>query len=140
MDRRLWSYVLRHRARYVFGGICLFLTATMVMAIPYLSRLGIDALRAGGEPATVISTLGTYAGLIVVLALLQGVVRTLSRALIFNTGRDIEYELRNDLFAHLEKLPQSYYQLQRTGDLMSRLINDIGAVRLMLGPGLLTFA
>src|SRR6188508_3231220 len=109
MDRRLWSYVLRHRVRYVLGGFCLFITTTFVMAIPYLSRLGIDALRAGGDPSVVLGTLGKYAGLIVVLALLQAVVRTLSRALIFNTGRDIEYELRNDLFAHLEKLPQAYY-------------------------------
>jgi ATP-binding cassette subfamily B protein len=140
MDRRLWQYVLRHRWRYVLGGLALFATATLVMAIPYLSRLAVDTIRAGGDRAAIVAAVGRYAGLILVLALLQGVVRTISRALIFNTGRDIEYEIRNDLFRHLEKLPQSYYQQQRTGDLMSRLINDIGAVRLMLGPGLLTFA
>src|SRR5262249_24405832 len=72
-------------------------------------------------------------------ALIQGVVRTFSRALIFNAGRDVEYDLRNDLFAHLQKLPQSFYHSQRTGDLMSRVINDICAVRVMLGPGILNF-
>src|SRR6185503_14973009 len=70
---------------------------------------------------------------------LQGVVRTYSRALIFNAGRNIEYDLRNDLFAHLQKLSPSFYHRQRTGDLMSRVINDISAVRVMLGPGVLNF-
>ena len=66
-------------------------------------------------------------------------MRTYSRALIFNAGRDVEYDLRNDLFAHLEKLPLAFYQANRTGDLMSRVINDISAVRVMLGPGVLNF-
>jgi ATP-binding cassette subfamily B protein len=139
MDPRLWNYVLRHRGRYLVGILSLFATATLVMAIPYLTRLAIDAIHTGGEAETLLPTVVGYAAAIVALALAQAVVRTVSRSLIFNTGRDIEYELRNDLFAHLEKLPQSYYQTQRTGDLMSRLINDIGAVRLMLGPGILTF-
>ena len=57
--------------------------------------------------------------------------------MIFNVGRDIEYDLRNDLFAHLERLPLAYYQTQQTGDLMSRLVNDITAVRMLLGVGFL---
>src|SRR5512139_2587321 len=81
----------------------------------------------------------TLVMLILAAAVLQGVVRTYSRAMIFNAGRDVEYDLRNDLFAHLEKLPVAYYQSQRTGDLMSRVINDISAVRVMLGPGVLNF-
>ncbi len=80
-----------------------------------------------------------YALLIIAAAVLQGIVRTYSRALIFNAGRDVEYDLRNDLFAHLEKLPLAFYQANRTGDLMSRVINDISAVRVMLGPGVLNF-
>ena len=75
--------------------------------------------------------------MIVVVALLQAVVRTLSRALIFNVGRDVEYDLRNDLFAHLQRLPRRYYQAQQTGDLMSRLINDVTAIRMLLGVGIL---
>jgi len=78
--------------------------------------------------------------LIIASAIAQGFVRTYSRALIFNAGRNVEYDLRNDLFAHLEKLPLSFYHSQRTGDLMSRVINDISAVRTMLGPGVLNFA
>jgi ATP-binding cassette subfamily B protein len=80
-----------------------------------------------------------YAAIIAAAAVVQGVVRTFSRALIFNAGRNVEYDLRNDLFAHLQRLPLSFYHSQRTGDLMSRLINDISAVRVMLGPGVLNF-
>ena len=66
-------------------------------------------------------------------------MRTFSRFVIFNVGRDVEYDLRNDLFAHLERLPLGFYQQRQTGDLMSRLVNDVGAVRMLLGPGILNF-
>jgi ATP-binding cassette subfamily B protein len=58
---------------------------------------------------------------------------------IFNVGRDVEFDLRNDLFAHLERLPVAFYQERQTGDLMSRLVNDVNAVRMLLGPGILNF-
>ena len=66
-------------------------------------------------------------------------MRTFSRFVIFNVGRDIEYDLRNDLFAHLERLPLGFYQQRQTGDLMSRLVNDVTAVGMLLGPGILNF-
>jgi ATP-binding cassette subfamily B protein len=65
------------------------------------------------------------------------VVRFYSRTLVFNSAREIEYEIRNDIFAHLQRLPQSFYQRWRTGDIMSRCVNDINAVRVLLGVGLL---
>ena len=103
------------------------------MAIPYLLKRAVDTIAAGGSAATV----GWLAAGIIGIALAQSVVRTLSRFMIFNVGRDIEYDLRNDLFAHLERLPLAYYQTQQTGDLMSRLVNDITAVRMLLGVGFL---
>ena len=130
---RLWSYMLRYRGRYAFGLFCLFATGTMAMAVPYLLKHAVDAIAAGRPPSTV-----TWLALtIIAIALGQAVVRTFSRFVIFNVGRDIEYDLRNDLFAHLERLPLSYYQTQQTGDLMSRLVNDITAVRMLLGVGFL---
>jgi ATP-binding cassette subfamily B protein len=78
-------------------------------------------------------------GLLTAIAVAQAIVRTASRILIFNAGRDIEYDLRNDLFAHLETLPLGFYHTRRTGDLMSRLVNDVTAVRMLLGPGILNF-
>jgi ATP-binding cassette subfamily B protein len=105
------------------------------MWIPWWIREAVRIIEHGGS----ISDVSYYAMLIIGAALLQGIVRTYSRALIFNAGRNVEYDLRNDLFAHLQKLSPGFYQTQRTGDLMSRVINDISAVRVMLGPGILNF-
>lgn len=137
--RRLWVYIKRYKARYAVGSLCLFCTASLVMAIPYLTRLAIDAIDLNDPGTDPLATVAFYGTAIAAIAIIQAVVRTISRTLIFNTGRDVEYDIRNDLFKHLETLPQSYYQNQRTGDLMSRLINDIGAIRLVLGVGVLTF-
>jgi ATP-binding cassette subfamily B multidrug efflux pump len=130
---RLKHYAGRYWRRYLVGGLCLFGTATLVMLIPWWIREAIRVLEDGGP----LRDVTFYAVLIGVAAVGQGIVRTYSRALIFNAGRNVEYDLRNDLFAHLQKLPLSFYQSRRTGDLMSRVINDISAVRVMLGPGIL---
>src|SRR5262245_46595604 len=103
------------------------------MAVPFLLKRAIDAIQAGAGTSTVVQ----IAAAIVGVALVQAVTRTLSRALIFNVGRDVEYDLRDDLFAHLQRLPLAYYQAQQTGDLMSRLINDVTAIRMLLGVGIL---
>lgn len=132
---RLLRYLRRYRLRYAGGGLCLLATASLAMAVPYLLKRAVEAIEQG-QP---FSRIGTFAGTIIAVAAVQAVVRTLSRALIFNVGRDVEYDLRNDLFAHLLRLPASYYQSQHTGDLMSRLVNDVTAVRLLLGPGVLNF-
>ena len=132
---RLWVYLLRYRWRYATGGLCLLATASLAMSVPYLLKRAIDAVGRGAP----LGELTTYALWIAAIAIVQAIVRTFSRALIFNVGRDVEYDLRNDLFAHLLKLPLSFYQTQHTGDLMSRLINDVTAVRMLLGPGILNF-
>lgn len=130
---RLKTYLWRYWRRYLVGAICLFGTATLVMWIPWWIRDAVRIIEAGGP----VRDVTFYAAIIIVAAIAQGIVRTYSRALIFNAGRDVEYDLRNDLFAHLQKLPVAYYHAQRTGDLMSRVINDISAVRVLLGPGIL---
>jgi ATP-binding cassette subfamily B protein len=73
------------------------------------------------------------------VAVAMGVARCFSRFITFNTGRDIEYDLRNDLFAHLVKLDPAFYERIKTGDLMSRMINDLTAVRMMVGMGVMSF-
>jgi len=132
---RLFSYMRRYRGRYLAGVVCLFATATLAMLIPWLLKHAVEVVEHGHDPAR----LRFYVALIIAFALAQAVVRTFSRTLIFNIGRDIEYDLRNDLFAHLERLSPSYYLRQQTGDLMSRLVNDITAIRMMLGVGILNF-
>jgi len=131
--KRLWPYLNRYRGRYAFGLACLLATGTLAMLVPYLLKWAVDTIAAGGDVATV----AWLALAMIAVALAQGVVRTFSRFVIFNVGRDVEYDLRNDLFAHLERLPLEYYQRQQTGDLMSRLVNDITAVRMLLGVGFL---
>lgn len=130
---RLWGYIYRYRVRYLRGIFCLVVTATLAMSIPLLLKRAVEGIEQG-LPLRQISL---YAMAIIGIALVQGVVRAFSRFLIFNVGRDIEYDLRNDLFAHLQKLSLSYYQSQFTGDLMSRLVNDVTAVRMLLGLGIL---
>ena len=134
--RRLLGYLSRYRRRSLVGVACLFVTAALAMAIPRLLKAAVDSIDPS-SPGGGAAQAGRYALAVVGIAILQAVVRSVSRFTIFNVGRDVEYDLRNDLFAHLETLPASFYLSHPTGDLMSRLVNDIGAVRMMLGPGIL---
>jgi ATP-binding cassette subfamily B protein len=132
---RLWGYLARYRVRYLAGIVCLVVATTLTMTVPWLFRDAVNTIGAGGSLEHLVRILA----LVAAIAVVQGVLRTMSRSIIFNVGRDIEYDLRNDLFAHLERLPLAYFQQHRTGDLMSRLVNDVTAVRMLLGPGVLNF-
>ncbi len=132
---RLWVYVGRYRLRLGAGVACLVAATTLAMCVPWLWRRAVNDMAAGAGAAA----LGRTVAMLIGIAVVQGIVRTMSRTLIFNAGRDIEYDLRNDLFAHLERLPLGFYQTRKTGDLMSRLVNDVTAVRMLLGPGILNF-
>jgi ATP-binding cassette subfamily B multidrug efflux pump len=132
--KRLFSYMRRHWLTYFLGILATFLTATFYNFVPLLTRDAINAAQAGHR-----TSLAHYAELIVLVAIVMGTARWISRFVIFNIGRDIEYEIRNDLFAHMAKLGPSFYQRLRTGDLMSRMVNDITALRLMVGMGVLMF-
>ena len=132
--KRLFSYMRRHWLTYAGGLLATFLTASFYNFIPFFTRDAIDAAQAGHR-----ASLAHYAELIAVVAIVMGTARWISRFVIFNIGRDIEYEIRNDLFAHMAKLGPNFYQRLRTGDLMSRMVNDITALRLMVGMGVLMF-
>jgi ATP-binding cassette subfamily B protein len=125
--------VRRYRGRLVLGVLCLLVTTTFAMSVPLLLGRIVDAIAgdAGGDRVFWLVTL------VIGIAVAQGVIRTFSRFVIFNVGRDVEFDLRNDLFGHLENLPLAFYQERQTGDLMSRLVNDVNAVRMLLGPGIL---
>ena len=126
--RRLFSYARRYWLRYVFGVACTFANATLAMIIPLFIR---DAINATDKHRP--DLVAHYAGMMIVFALMLGTVRWFSRFVIFNVGRDIEYDLRNDLFEHLTTLGTDFYMKFKTGDLMSRMINDLTAVRMMVG-------
>ena len=130
---RLWGYVRRYRGRLVLGVLCLLVTTTFAMSVPLLLGRIVDAIATDAGGGRVF----WLVALVISIAVAQGVIRTFSRFVIFNVGRDVEFDLRNDLFGHLESLPLEFYQERRTGDLMSRLVNDVNAVRMLLGPGIL---
>jgi len=131
--RRLLPYVRRHRARMAWGLLCLVLTTALSVASPWILRYAVDdlTLRVTREK------LWTYSGLIVGLVLLEGVFRYYMRIVLISVSREIEYELRGDVFAHLARLSARYFQTHRIGDLMSRATNDMSAVRNVLGPGIM---
>ena len=115
--------------------MCLVAATSLAMSVPWLWRRAVNDMAAGAGAGALARTVG----LLTAIAVAQAIVRTASRILIFNAGRDIEYDLRNDLFRHLEQMPLAFYQQRQTGDLMSRLVNDVTAVRMLLGPGVLNF-
>jgi ATP-binding cassette, subfamily B, multidrug efflux pump len=133
--KRLLSYMRRYWVRYAFGIACTFATAALAMKIPLFLRDAIDATRADRT-----DLVAYYSELMIAFAVILGIVRWFSRFVIFNVGRDIEYDLRNDLFQHLTTLNSDFYQRFKTGDLMSRMINDLTAVRMMVGMFVLTIA
>ncbi len=125
-------------AGIVFGCLCLGATNALSLTIPWLIKGAIDALRGGARAAGGLHALVVRnAALIGVFAVAQALIRTWSRIFIFNAGRNVEYRLRGDVFRHLLRLDAGFYRRHPTGDVMSRLTNDLGSVRAMFGPGLL---
>ncbi len=128
---RLLSYVRRVRGRYVVGAILTALYAVGFQFVPLAVRNIWQEIEAGVEMRGV----AWAAALLVTAAGLLGVLRVFSRMSLFKTAREIEYQIRGDLLAHLQRLPQSFFGINRTGDLMSRAVNDINSVRMFLGMG-----
>jgi ATP-binding cassette subfamily B protein len=130
---RLLSYVVRVRGRYALGAVVTVLYAIAFQLPPLLVRDVVTRIEQGLGMAEV------REGVLwlVAAALVLGVLRFVSRMALFRPARQIEYQIRNDLLAHLQRLPQSFFAAHRTGDLMSRAVNDINSVRLFLGMGLL---
>jgi ATP-binding cassette subfamily B protein len=137
--RRLGGYLVRNRARYAVGALCTLGYVAGFVAVPILVGRAVEITILYAQGAASSGEVTARCLLLLAVTLARGSMRFLSRIKIFNAGREVEYELRNDLFWHLQLQPQSFYARWRTGDLMSRCVNDLNAVRLMLGPGLLQF-
>jgi ATP-binding cassette subfamily B protein len=108
----------------------------MFAVSPLVLQFAIDDLYAGVTR----SKLAFYAGVLLLIAGLAGYFRYQMRRIIISASRGFEYDLRNDFFAHLERLPMSFFQQNRTGDLMSRATNDLSSVRMMVGPAVMYLA
>jgi ATP-binding cassette subfamily B protein len=127
---RLATYVARYKWRYIIGFVLLIAASFLVMVPPIVVREAIDSIDAG----TTRTHLAEFATLMIGLALIEGTVRFVGRTLISGTSRYVEYDIRNDVVAHLMTLDQAYYTSAHTGDLMARCTNDIQRVRDLCGP------
>src|SRR5256885_2690928 len=124
------SYPLRHKKSLALGGVCVAGSAIFSLTKPWIVGSAVNTLTKGVNRADLIR----YGAMLVGASAIEGLFLYLQRWIIIGVSRRIEYEIRNDFFQHLEQLPLSYYHGQRTGDLMSRATNDLGSVRMLIGP------
>ncbi len=143
--QRLWQYFLNYKGLFLFGAVTLLLTNAFSLAIPsYLGKavqLMRDAAVEGQSDASAVTVLEaltavrseviTAAVIIILLALGAGVFRIYSRTSIFNAARHIEYDMRNELYDKLTTLDPKFYASMPTGDVTSRVTNDVTNVRLL---------
>jgi len=137
--RPLLPYLKRYRWAYAFGTLCVFLHNGIWVLFPLVIGKASDELTGSADlNGTVIRhKLAVYAGLLLAIAVTKGIFQFLTRWIVIGVSRDIEFDLRNDMFARLEVLSYSYYQRHRTGDIMARATNDLNAVRMLLGPAIM---
>ena len=129
----LWPYLSRYRRKLFLGLLAIAGTVAVGLASPLLLGSAIDALRTAVSSATLLG----YAGLIVAVTLVQGIFSFTQRMVLVSMSRDIEFDLRNDYFASLERQPPGFFQDHPTGDLMARATNDLQAVRMVCGPAIM---
>ncbi|HJQ24920.1 MAG TPA: ABC transporter ATP-binding protein [Blastocatellia bacterium] len=131
--RRLVSYFKPYKRTILFGTACVFMTNVFKLVTPDFVRRATDALAAPGADVSLLK----YGALIILATVTQGVFLFTQRRLLINMSRHIEYDLRNDFYGQLQRLPFEFYQTHRTGDLMARATNDLSAVRMIVGPALM---
>ena len=129
----LLPYLARYRSRITVGSLMVVLTVATGMLSPWVWKYVVDSIQA----AFAREKLAFYGSLIVGIALLEGFFRFWMRKILIGVSRDVEYDLRNDLLSHLQRMPLSFFQARSTGDIMSRATNDMNAVRSVLGPGIM---
>jgi ATP-binding cassette subfamily B protein len=129
----LFPYMRRYRRSFFWGGVSVVLSNLIWIFFPQVIRVAIDDLNQGVTEKKI----WLYAGLLIAISLAKGVFLFLTRWIIIGISREIEFDLRNDLFLQLEKQSSAYYQQHRTGDIMARMTNDLNAVRMLLGPAIM---
>ena len=130
---RVTAYVRQFRGRYALGAALTIVYAVVFQMVPLAVR---EVVAEISKPAPSESVTGATLVLVGV-SLVFAALSFASRSVLFSAAREIEYRLRGELFAHLQRMPQSYFAGQRTGDLMSRAVNDVNNVRMFLGMGLM---
>jgi ATP-binding cassette, subfamily B, multidrug efflux pump len=130
----LWPYLNKYRVTLFWGAITVLFNNGLWVLSPQVVRRAVDDLNRHGITQQKILF---YSLVLVGLAFGKGIFQFLTRWLVIGVSREIEYDLRNDIFRHLESLSYSHYQKNRTGDIMARATNDLNAVRMLLGPAIM---
>jgi ATP-binding cassette, subfamily B, multidrug efflux pump len=130
----LLFYLKKYRWRLIFGTLFVLVSVALGVFTPRYTGVAIDYLSAPGAAGR---GLMKYVALIVGTQLLSGVFLFFQRRTLINMSRYIEYDLRQDFYGHLQRLPLQFFQRHRTGDLMARATNDLGAVRQIVGPAIM---
>ncbi len=131
--RPLLPYLKRYRWGYVVGTLCIFVSNAALVLVPWVIGHAINDLKTGVTEQKLLH----WIVWLLAVAVIRSVFLFLTRWILIGISRDIEFDLRNDLFSHLETLSYSYYQQMRTGDIMARATNDLNAVRMLLGPAIM---
>ena len=129
----LKPYLYKYRVQFLWGGLVLFLNNVIWIFFPQVIGRAINDLNKGITQHKIV----TYSVALITIALGKGLFQFLMRWILIGISREIEFDLRNDLFRHLESLSYSYYQRTRVGDIMARATNDLNAVRMLLGPAIM---
>jgi ATP-binding cassette, subfamily B, multidrug efflux pump len=132
--RTLGPYLWRYRRGVALGFAALLCKDVLAAVVPFFLGRGVDAMRAG---AFNLSMVLWIAAAIAGFAAVKGLFQYWMRVILIGVSRDIEFDLRNDFFRRLTELDSGFYGRTRTGDIMARATNDLNAVRMMLGPGLM---
>ena len=131
--RPLLPYLKRYRWGFGAGALCIVLSNGAWAGLPRVIGNAAQSLESGVTRHKLV----IFAAQVLALAAVRGIFLFLTRWIVIGISRDIEFDLRNDLFAHLETLSYSYYQRMRTGDIMARVTNDLNAVRMLMGPAIM---
>lgn len=129
----LYKYMRRYRWDYFWGAITGIATNLVLVQFPNILGKAIDDLKEGSSRERIFLFACALVGIYVV----RGIFLYAQRWILIGTSRKIEFDLRNDLFRKLETQDTGFYTKYRTGDIMARMTNDLNAVRMLLGPGLM---
>ena len=130
----LFAYMRRYRWGYLWGCLSVVATNAVWVLFPKVIERAIDVM---GKQGVTRKHILLYSGLLVLIAAVKGVFLYAQRWILIGISREIEFDLRNDLFRKLERQDTGFYQKYHTGDVMARLTNDLNAVRMLLGPALM---
>jgi ATP-binding cassette subfamily B protein len=132
--RPLFAYMRRYRWGYLWGTLSCIATNAAAVQFPRVLGWAINKLQNHQADQKAILL---FAALLLGISIVKGGFLYAQRWILIGISREIEFDVRNDLFSHLEKQDSGFYQKYRTGDIMARMTNDLNAVRNLLGPALM---